>query len=140
VRADRAHVDPDLLCGEAGEDPVGAGGDTFEDVVIGEGREEDVGGLRDLARGVAPAQPFVHEVLCMLAVARFAVDGVAGGEEPDGHVSAHVPEADETERGHDERLRRAGFVEPLTDFNRRPLLTMRSWSRSVARNRSQPER
>src|SRR5439155_18851343 len=56
-----------------------------------------VGGLGDLARGVAPAQPLVLEVLRMPPVTRFAVDGVTGGEEPGRHVSAHVPEADEAE-------------------------------------------
>ena len=108
--ADRAHVDPDLRLGEAGEDPVGCGRDALENVVVGKGREEDVGGLSDVARRVAPGQTLVHELLRLLAVARFAVDGVSGGEEAGGHVSAHVPQADEAERSHDQYLSSMGVT------------------------------
>jgi hypothetical protein len=85
TRADRAHVDPDLASGEAGEDPVGPGSDALEHVIVGEGREDDVGGLGDLARRVTPAQPLMHEIVSLPAVARFAEGGVSGGEEAGGH-------------------------------------------------------
>ena len=94
ARADRAHVDPDLRFGEAREDPVGPRRDALEDVVVRNRRDQDVGGLGDLARCVTPLQPVVEEIVCIFAVARLAVDGVSGGEEPGGHVSAHVPQAD----------------------------------------------
>jgi hypothetical protein len=70
----------------------------------GTGAEDDVGGLRDLARGVAPAQTFVRKVLRVVGVERFAVHRVSGAEEPGGHVAAHVSESDEAERGHDQCL------------------------------------
>lgn len=96
-RAHRAHVDPDLPVGEAGEDPVGPRRDAFEHLVVGNRRNQDVGGFRNVARGVAPLQPLVHELVCVAAVARLAIDGVSGVEEPGGHVSAHVPQADEAD-------------------------------------------
>jgi hypothetical protein len=51
------NVDPDLPRGEAGEKSVGSGRDAFEDGVVGEGGEDDVGGLADLTRRFAPEQP-----------------------------------------------------------------------------------
>jgi hypothetical protein len=41
------------------------------------------------------------QVFRMPPVTGFAIDGVPGGEESSGHVSAHAPEADEAELGLD---------------------------------------
>jgi hypothetical protein len=97
ARADRAHVDPDPFGGEAGQDPVGARGNRLEHAVVGEGREEDVGGLGDLARGVAPLQPVVHKFVRLLSMLFLSVDRVPGGEETGRHAAAHVPKADEAD-------------------------------------------
>ena len=104
LRADRAHVDPDLLVGEARKDSVGPGGDALQHAVVGEGREDEVGRLCDLARCIAPGEPLCDEVLRILEVARFAVDRVSGGKEPGCHVSAHVSKPDKAECGHDQFL------------------------------------
>ena len=64
----------------------------------GSGGEDDVGGLGDLARGVAPLQAVVNELLGVLAVSLLAVDLVSGGEKTGCHVAAHVTEADEADR------------------------------------------
>src|SRR5258708_5377517 len=101
MRADPAHVDPDLPFGEACQDSVGAGGDVLEHVVVGNGGEDDVGGFGDFARRVAPAESLLDKVLRGRAVTGFAEHGVPGGEEAGGHVSAHVSEAYEAERIHE---------------------------------------
>ena len=51
-----------------------------------------------LTRRAPPLEPRVYEVLCVVAAALLAVDGVPGGEGSRGHVAAHVAEADEAER------------------------------------------
>jgi hypothetical protein len=96
-RADRAQVDPDHLGGQAGEDSVRAGGNHLEHAFVGNGAEHDVGGLGHLAWCVAPLQALLHELVRMLSVSLLPVDGVPGGEEASGHISAHVPEADEAD-------------------------------------------
>jgi hypothetical protein len=107
-RADRAHVRPDLSDGEAGEDPVGACGDRTEHPVVGHGRENHVGRLGDLARRRAPPHPVVGGGLHPLAVSLCAVHLVAGIQETNCHVAAHVPEAHEA----DLRRRRRGHLSP----------------------------
>jgi hypothetical protein len=57
--ADRAHVDPDLLGTETGENPLGAGGDLLEHAVVGKGGEDDLRALGDFAWRVAPPQAVV---------------------------------------------------------------------------------
>jgi len=69
ARADRAHVDPDLRLGEAGEYPIVPRRHAFEYVVVGKRRDQDVGGFGDFARRIAPLQPFVDE---LVGVAAFA--------------------------------------------------------------------
>jgi len=97
ARVDRAHVDPDLPGGEAGQDPVGARGNGLEHSVVGKGGEDDVAGLGDLARGVTPLQAGVHEPLRVRSVSFLAKDRVSGSEETGRHGAAHVPEADEAD-------------------------------------------
>ena len=58
---DRAHVNPDLVGGEAGEDAVGPRCHGLEHLVVGHGREDDLGGLGDLPRRVAPLQAVLDE-------------------------------------------------------------------------------
>src|SRR3954469_7722374 len=88
IRADRAHLDPHLRRREARDGAVGSGRDALDGLAVGKRGEEDVGGLRDGAWRVAPAQSRVLECLGVAAGARGALDGVPG-DEAGGHVPAH---------------------------------------------------
>ena len=95
--ADCARVDPDLLGVEAGENPVGPGGNRLQHPLVGEGRDDDLDGLRNLARRVAPLQALVDQPLRVRPSSLLTVDRVPGGEETGSHRSAHVPEADQAD-------------------------------------------
>ena len=63
--------------------------------IVGERGEHDARFLGDLARGVAPLQTVLDQAPSAVLSPGRAEHGVAGGEEPRGHVAAHVAEADE---------------------------------------------
>jgi hypothetical protein len=76
-----AHVDPDLHCREARKDAIRPRRDILEDDVGRNGREDDLRGLRDLARRIALDQPLAFQLPHLSTVSRLAVDRVSGIEE-----------------------------------------------------------
>ena len=79
--------------------PSAAGGDLVEHGIVGKGGDDDLGFLRNRTGRLAPFEPVLDQLLGVLSAALPARDGIPRGEEPLGHVPAHVPEADEADAG-----------------------------------------